>query len=58
MGRILERMKLQTLIKFEDEKFHSDLLQELDKDGLGFKIKRENGKTLIYNVSTGFEFKD
>lgn len=53
MGHILDKVKKETLLKFESQKFYTDIEQKIDDDGLGFTIVRFNGCTLRYNGTIG-----
>ena len=48
MGVIANKIKQTVLRKFEQEKDKTDISQQIDEDGFGFVIKRQDGLILVY----------
>lgn len=49
MGRIIERIQRKVKDNFEQEQDPSDISRKIDEDGMGFSIKRYDGKSLVYD---------
>src|SRR5574344_2143772 len=52
-GHMEDLLKSKVQKLFNQEIDDSDISHEIDDDGYGFKIVRQDGKTLTYDVNTG-----